>query len=382
VAARTSRAIVQTGPRKLELRELPVPDVDDDSGLLRVEACGICGSDVEQYTGLLPVPLPVVPGHEPLGTIERIGDRAARRWGVNVGDRVAVEALIRCGHCPACIDGRYQSCRGRGGMFGHGYVPLDRPPGLWGAYADYMYLDPFSIVHRISKDIPASLAVMFNPLGAGFRWAVEMPGTGPGDTVLILGPGQRGLASVIAARAAGADRVIVTGLSRDAHKLRLARELGADHVIDVEAEDARARIRALTGGRGADVVVEVSSNSPAPVAEALHYVATGGRIVLAGVKGFRAVPDFVSDLAVVKEATIMGAFGVTRRSYEAAIRLIESGRVPLRKLHTHDFGLGDAEQAIQTLAGELSGEPSIHSCIVPAMTAADGRRPEHEAPRP
>jgi threonine dehydrogenase-like Zn-dependent dehydrogenase len=84
----------------------------------------------------------------------------------------------------------------------------------------------------------------------------------------------------------------------------------------------------------------------------------------------------------VKEATIMGAFGVTRRSYEAAIRLIESGRVPLRKLHTHDFGLGDAEQAIQTLAGELSGEPSIHSCIVPAMTAADGRRPEHEAPRP
>jgi threonine dehydrogenase-like Zn-dependent dehydrogenase len=362
---RTSRAIVQTGPRRLELRALPVPDIDDDSGLLRVEACGICGSDAEQYAGVLPVRLPVVPGHEPLGIVERIGDRAAKRWGVDVGDRVAVETLIPCGHCPACIGGRYQVCRGRGGMFGHGYVPLGQPPGLWGAYADSMFLDPFSIVHRVRKDLPAALAVMFNPIGAGFRWAVEIPRTGPGDTVLVLGPGQRGLASVVAARAAGADVVIVTGLARDARKLALARELGADHVIDVEAEDARVRVRELTGGRGADVVVEVTANAPEPVAEALHYVATGGRIVLAGVKGLKAVPDFVSDLVVAKEITIQGAFGVTSRAYAAAIRLIESGRVPLEKMHTHDFRLEDAERAIQTLAGEVLGDASIHSCLVP-----------------
>src|SRR5204862_165750 len=185
--------------------------------------------------------------------------RAARADAAH-GHRVAVESIIRCGHCRACIAGRYQLCRGRGGLFGHGYVPLDRPPGLWGAYADYMYLDPLSIVHRVRKDIPASLAVMFNPLGAGFRWAVEIPATGPGDSVLVLGPGQRGLASVIAARAAGADTIIVTGLSRDARKLALARELGADHVIDVEREDARARVRELTGGRGAEVVIEVTAN--------------------------------------------------------------------------------------------------------------------------
>jgi threonine dehydrogenase-like Zn-dependent dehydrogenase len=158
------------GPRQLELRELPVPDIDDESALLRVEACGICGSDAEQCAGVLPVRMPVVPGHEPLGVIARIGDRAARRCGVDVGDRVAVEALIRCGHCPACVAGRYPLCRGRGGMFGHGYVPLDHPPGLWGAYAEYMYLDAFSLVHKVRADLPASLAVMFNPLGAGFRW--------------------------------------------------------------------------------------------------------------------------------------------------------------------------------------------------------------------
>ena len=362
---RTSRAVVQTGPRRLELRELPLPAVGDEDALLRVEACGICGSDAEQYAGVLPVRFPLVPGHEPLGVIAAIGDRAARRWGVDVGDRVAVEALIPCGHCRACLDGRYSICRGRGGMFGHGYVPLAQPPGLWGAYADYMYLDAFSIVHRVRADVPASVAVMFNPLGAGFRWAVELPRTGPGDTVLVLGPGQRGLASVIAARAAGADTIIVTGLARDARKLALARELGADHVIDVEHEEARARVKELTGGRGADVVVEVTANSPEPVAEALHHVAPGGRIVLAGVKGLRPVPDFVSDLAVLKEVTLIGAFGVTRAAYEAAIRLIESGRVPLAKLHTHDFHLDQAELAIRTLAGEVPGDASIHSCLVP-----------------
>ena len=236
---------------------------------------------------------------------------------------------------------------------------------LWGAYADYMYLDPLSVVHRIRADLPASVAVMFNPLGAGFRWAVEIPDTKPGDAVLILGPGQRGLASVVAARMAGAGPIIVTGLTRDSAKLALALELGADHAIDVEREDARSRVRELTGGRGADVVVEVTANAPEPVAEALRYVATGGRIVLAGIKGFKAVPDFVSDLVVVKEVTIKGAFGVTWRSYESAIRLIESGRVPLERMHTHDFPLEQAELAIQTLAGEVPGVASIHSCLRP-----------------
>jgi threonine dehydrogenase-like Zn-dependent dehydrogenase len=366
---RTCRAVVQTAPRRLELRDVPVPDIDDDSGLLRIEACGICGSDVEQYAGVLPAPMPLVPGHEPLGVVERVGDRAARRWGVDVGDRVAVETLIPCGHCAACRGGRYQVCRGRGGMFAHGYLPLSRPPGLWGAYAEYMYLDPFSILHRVRADVPPALAVLFNPLGAGFRWAVEIPRTGPGDVVLVLGPGQRGLASVIAARAAGAERIIVTGLARDAHKLALARELGADHVIDVEHEDVRARVHELTDGRGADVVVEVSANAPEPVAEALRLVAIGGRIVLAGVKGFRPVPDFVSDLVVVKEVTVHGAFGVTGRGYGAAIRLIESGRVPLARLHTHDFALEEAERAIRTLAGEVPGEACIHACLLPARGA-------------
>lgn len=369
MAPAKTRAVVQTAPRKLEMRDIAIPDIDDESAILRIEACGICGSDAEQYNGVIQVPWPLIPGHEPLGIIEKIGDRAAQRWGVDVGDRVAVETLIPCGHCGSCVGGRYNLCRGRSDrLFGYAYVPLSVAPGLWGAYADYMYLDPHSIVHPISKELPSSLAVMFNPLGAGFRWAVEIPNTGPGDTVLILGAGQRGLASVIACRAAGADTIIVTGLASDAPKLKLAIEYGADHTIVADEENVIERVKELTGGRGAEVVVEVSANDPKPVADSLHCVALGGRIVLAGVKGRIPVPDFISDLVVGKEITIFGALGVTSKGYKSAIRLIESGTIPLEKMHTHDFPLEDTELAIQTLAGEIDGDASIHSCLVPDMS--------------
>jgi threonine dehydrogenase-like Zn-dependent dehydrogenase len=226
-------------------------------------------------------------------------------------------------------------------------------------------LDANSIVHRMDPSLPPEIAVMFNPLGAGFRWAVELPGTGPGDSVVILGPGQRGLASVLACREAGARCIAVTGLAADARKLELARAFGADATIDVENENARERIRELTDGLGADVVVDVSSYSTGPVAEALDYVRPGGTVVLAGVKGFRPIPDFVSDKIVLKEICVRGAIGVTSSGYRKAIELIESGRAPLAKMHTHDFALRDAERAIRTLAREIPGEESIHSCLLP-----------------
>ena len=356
-------AMVQTGLRKLEPRDLPVPEIDDDSALLRVEACGICGSDYEQYEGVLRTPMPVIPGHEPLGRIEAIGDAAARRWGVDVGDRVAVETMLSCRFCRPCLSGSYHLCRTRRI---YSYIPLSEPPGLWGAYAELMYLDGNSVVHKVDPSLDPSTAVMFNPIGAGFRWAVEIPRTGPGDTVVILGPGQRGLASVLACREAGADRIIVTGLEADARKLALAREFGADHSIDVENEDLKQRVREITDGVGAEVVVDVSSYSTAPVADALDLVAPGGTVVLAGVKGFKAIPDFVSDKIVMKEIQVRGAIGVTSSGYGKAIRLIESRRHPVERMHTHDFALRDAELAIRTLAREIPGDESIHSCLLPA----------------
>jgi threonine dehydrogenase-like Zn-dependent dehydrogenase len=354
--------MVQTGLRKLEPRDLPIPEIDDDSALLRIEACGICGSDYEQYEGVLRTPMPVIPGHEPLGRIEAIGDAAARRWGVDVGDRVAVETMLSCRFCPPCLSGSYHLCRTRRI---YSFIPLSEPPGLWGSYAELMYLHPNSVVHKVDPSLDPSIAVMFNPLGAGSRWAVEIPRTGPGDTVVILGPGQRGLASVLACREAGADRIVVTGLAADARKLSLAREFGADHAIDVENEDLKERIREITDGVGADVVVDVSSYSTAPVTDALDLVAPGGTVVLAGVKGFKPIPDFISDKIVMKEIQVRGAIGVTSSGYRSAIRLLESRRHPVEKMHTHDFRLREAELAIRTLAREIPDDESIHSCLLP-----------------
>ena len=271
--------------------------------------------------------------------IAKIGDRAARRWKVDVGDRVAVETMLSCRHCGPCLSGSYHLCDTRRI---YSYIPLSEPPGLWGAYAQYMYLAPNTIVHRVDPTLPPQVAVMFNPLGAGFRWAVEMPNTRPGDSVVVLGPGQRGLACVVACREVGAGTIIVTGLAADANKLALARVFGADHTIDVDNEDAIARVKEITNGRGADIVVDVSSYATKPVADAMSMVRPGGTVVLAGVKGFKAVDNFVSDLIVMKEIEIKGAIGVTSSGYKAAIRLIESGRVPIAQMHTHDFDLADA----------------------------------------
>ncbi len=307
--------------------------------------------------------MPVMPGHEPLGRIAKIGDRAAQRWGVDVGDRVAVETMLSCRHCDPCLSGSYHLCDTRRI---YSYIPLAEPPGLWGGYSQYMYLAPNTIVHRVDPKLSPQMGVMFNPLGAGFRWAVEMPNTRPGDSIVILGPGQRGLASRHrvprrrrAARSSSrASQPTPTSSRWRARSARITRSTSTTKI-------AVARVKELTNGRGADIVVDVSSYATKPVADALSMVRTGGTVVLAGVKGFRAVDNFVSDLVVMKEINIKGAIGVTSSGYKAAIRLIESGRVPLELMHTHDFALEDAALAIRTLARQVPGTESIHSCLIP-----------------
>jgi threonine dehydrogenase-like Zn-dependent dehydrogenase len=361
----SARAMVQHAPRDLRVEEFPLPEIGAEDALLRVEACGICGSDYEQFEGALPVPMPVIPGHEPVGIVEAIGEVASRRWGVQRGDRVAVETLLPCGYCRECVQGRYRLCRGKGGMSAYGYKPVSAAPSLWGGYAQYMYLDPHSLVHRMSGQIAPEIAVLFNPLGAGFRWAVDMPRLRVGETIVVLGPGQRGLASVIAAREAGAGCIIVTGLSRDERKLELAKEFGADHAIDVERENVVARVREIMGGDMADVVIDVTAYAVEAVTQAIDLARRGGRVVLGGTKGPKPVPNFISDKVVGKELTVLGAFGVDWPAYEAAVKLIESGKYPLERMHTHTLPLDEAERGLALLAGSVEGEQAIHVALVP-----------------
>ena len=361
-------AVIQTGRRALEMVELPRPRVGRDDAILRVEACGICGTDVEQYRGeldgIIDLPYPLVPGHEPVGVIDEIGKDAAERWGLRAGDRVAVEPNLPCGGCRSCRTGSYEHCNGWARMMAYGFVPTSVEPAIWGGYATHLYLHPKAVLHKVPASIAPDVAVLFNPLGAGIRWGVTLPRTSLGATVVVLGPGQRGIASAIAVKLAGARLVIITGLTRDRHKLDLALELGADVAIDVEREDLVPRVRELTDGDMADVVVDVTANATQPVVDAIDLVRAGGTIVLGGVKG-TAVPNFPSDKVVLRGITVIGARSVTAEGYRAALSIIEQQPVALHKMRTHKFPLAQAERAIQVLAGEIPGEHAINVVIEP-----------------
>src|SRR5215470_4653753 len=207
----TARALVLEAPRALVARELPVPEVGDDDAVLRIEACGLCGTDHEQFTGHLFPGYGFVPGHESIGVLEAIGARAAARWGVRAGDRVAVEVFLSCRECDACRAGAYQRCARHGLADMYGYVPAERAPGLWGGYAQYQYLAPDSLLCRVPASLDPVAATIFNPLGAGIRWGVTVPQTKPGDVVAVLGPGVRGLSACAAVKDAGARFIMVTG---------------------------------------------------------------------------------------------------------------------------------------------------------------------------
>ena len=282
--------------------------------------------------------------------------------GVVEGDRVAVRSGYGCGRCEACARWEPRLCPKRGGTYG--YTDVNKPPQLWGGYAERMYLSPYTVLKKMDPKIPAGVAVMFNPLAAGLSWAASVPGTGPGDRVVVLGAGQRGLCSVIAARAAGAKQVVITGLGRDAQKLALARELGADATVNAETDDVVARVREITGG-GAEVVVDTTPYAPQSLNHAIAIAARKGRVVVAGLKGMRPARELPVDDVIYKELTIRGVLSMPVDDTFRAIDIIESGRYPFAKMHTYSLPLEQAEDAIHALAGQIPGVNPVHLAIVP-----------------
>ncbi|MFC7131578.1 MULTISPECIES: zinc-dependent alcohol dehydrogenase [Salinibaculum] len=362
----TTRAAVQTAAEELELRDLDVPDsVSGGEALVRVEGCGICGADYERYVGEMDdsglFEYPVVLGHEPVGVVEEIGADAGDRWGVDAGDRIAIEPFAPCGVCEHCTRGEYTICDQR---FIYGTTSLSVGAGIWGGFAEQMLLRPGTVVHQLSHDVSVEDATFFNPLGAGFEWVCRAGGAEVGDSVLVMGPGQRGLSAVIAAAESGCGPIVSSGLAADAERLAIADAFGATHTVDVATESLVDRIDDITDGRGVDVVVDTTPGATEAVVDAIEAVRPGGTVVLAGTKGMREVEGFVSDKVVFDNVSIEGTLGTRAWSFERAIDVIESGRYDLDRLHSHTLGLADLERAIQLQGGDAD-EDAFHITITP-----------------
>jgi threonine dehydrogenase-like Zn-dependent dehydrogenase len=360
-----SKAAVMIEPGRIELDEIALPtSIPDDAGLLRVDACGVCGADWVSFSGeqnWAPLQVPLVLGHEIVGTIEALGDTAANRWGAQVGDRVVIEEAIPCGHCEFCRRGHYLICADQG----YGARSTKNGNGLWGGYSQYVYMDPRAVVHRVNREVDPSIWPLFIPVSNGIYWVQEMGRATTGQTVLVQGPGQHGLGCVIGAKEAGAGQIIVAGISGvDDHRLALARELGADHIVHADDPDALvAEVEELTGGRMADVVIHVAEKAPVAFETSIRLAGQWGRIINVGLT-LAPSTNVLADLIMIRQLTIIGVRGRYGASVPAALRLIEEGKYPLEKLSTHTFGVDDTSEAILTV-GRQRGADAVHVTVDP-----------------
>ncbi|MEP7207213.1 MAG: alcohol dehydrogenase catalytic domain-containing protein [Casimicrobiaceae bacterium] len=361
-------AAVAVSDGRTELAEFAFPELVPEAGLLEVEVTGVCGSDWGYYTRYPTQRGPLILGHETVGRVARLGRDAGARWGLKEGDRIALEEYVPCGHCNYCRSGDFRLCDAtelRPGTLRYGSTPTSVAPALWGGYSQYQYLHPNAVFHRVPEHVPGAQAALALPLSNGFEWTYLQGRLQLGETIIVQGPGQQGLACVLAAREAGAGCIIVTGLGNatDAFRMALAKKLGAHHTIDIEAQDLLETVGDLTAGRMADLVIDCASGGPATVTSAIQLAGKRGRIILGGQKG-QAVPAFPADLLIANFLTVKGMRGHSYQSVELALKAIASGRHPLEAMATHQFRLAETDEALQTLVGRGRPNP-IHCTVYP-----------------
>jgi len=359
-------AAVRTGAHKTEFLEYDMPEIPGDGALLKMEVAGICGTDVKFYAKP-PIDDPVIMGHENIGYIAKAGTQFQARKGVKEGDLVFVEHYVPCFQCEWCHQGDYRLCMGtdwRRNPDGlrYGYTAASRAPHLWGGFAQYMYLPWNAVLHKVPDGLSAELAGVVTPMANGIQWALFDCQVGYNSSVLIQGPGQQGLSQLVACKQAGASLIIVTGKAKDKARLDVAMKLGADHVIDVDAEDPLARVMDITSGDGVDVALDCTVGSGTiPTLFGIEALRRkGGTLLIQG--DVAEFPNFPLGKIANKYVTIKAARGHNFQSCELALQQLASDRYPLDLITTHRFGLADTDQAIKAVG---ASEGVIHVSLKP-----------------
>jgi len=342
------QALVKTekGVGHLALMEMPEPKPGTGEVLIEIHASGICGTDVHVKHDRFPYWPPVILGHEFAGEIVDLGP-GCRHY--QTGDRVVGEPHTRhCGQCYLCRTGNVQICAQK------------RSPGwgIHGSMARYLVM-PEQLLHRIPDTMDFDTAAVVEPAANAVHDVYERAGLVPGDFVVVLGPGPVGLLAGLAALAGGARHVVMVGAAAD-EGLRLgkARDLGFPTVLNVAEDDVAAAVMDLSGGVGADLVIECSGASAASAATP-KLVRKKGRICAIGLTGGATV-DFPWQEAAFKVADVYFCLSTSYTSWDRTIHLIAGGQIPAEKVITHRLPLAEWEKGFEALETQQALKVILH----------------------
>lgn len=328
-------ALVKTarGPGNMRLKEMPVPEIGRREVLIRVHACGICGSDLKIFDDQHPYTPPVIIGHEFSGEIVEVGQDVS---GWAVGDRVVTEQHTgACGRCRQCLTGNAFACASK------------QAPGYFqdGAFASFIKI-PSWLLHRVPDNLTFVEAAFSEPSAVAAHGLLDRTGVQPEDVVLVLGCGPIGLVAAKMAQTAGASTVIITGVDRDEQvRLPKARELGIDHVVNVMRVDLATLVDKLTGGEGADVVVELAGALPA-IEQAFRLARRLGRVALIGQPPTDQVAIPYRD-ALFRALTVSFSYSSKHSSWERALSLFSRGAIQPGQFITHTLPLREWERGFE-----------------------------------
>jgi L-iditol 2-dehydrogenase len=318
-------------PGKFEAREIPRPAVGPDEVLVRIASVGICPWDVRVYLGKKSVPLPRVMGHEAAGRVEAVGSEVRR---FSPGQRVMADFIVKCGACDPCRTGRSNRCQ-------HQRFPN-------GAYEDYAVLPQRNLFPIRENTTSYRAAAFTEPLACVVR-GQRMLHLAPGDTELVIGAGPIGVMHMQVARRYGA-RVIVADLIDE--RLQLARQLGADVVLNSQETPLQEAVMQYTGGAGAAAAVVAVGSSPL-VVQAAQCLAAGGRLnIFAGI--YPVAPlEIDPNLIHYKELVLTGSADSTPEDMHEALRFIESGEVKVEPLISHLLPLERLDEGFQLVSNRV-----------------------------
>ncbi len=362
-------AVLEKFGAPLTLQDYDLPArLEPGAALVRTEMAGICGTDVHLWKGELPIALPVILGHETVGRIVELGAGLECDWTsqpLKVGDRVTWTSATSCGQCYYCREKNQPTRCPHRRAYGIGYR-CDQAPHFLGGYAEYHYLRPRVNVFRLPDDLPTESVI-----GAGCALitaihGVERTGIAWRDSIVVQGAGPVGISALAVAKSAGAGQVIVIGGPK--HRLAMAKRFGADHVIDLdEVRDPAARlaeVRRLTGGYGADVVLECVGH-PSAVVEGMELCRDGGKYLVLGHYCDAGPVMWNPHVITRKQLQVFGSWSSEPRHMKGAIEFLRATQkeFPFAEMVTHRFSVEQANEALQTTASWTAAK----SAIVPSL---------------